>query len=97
MKAKYRIQINELNNGVKEYIPQIGYVKMSFGFTIDVYTSWENIIIDGVRDFNTSPNITPLYKTEEEAMGVIEKYKEYSKVLESKKVNNIKFKELNKK
>ena len=94
MRNRYRIKINELNNGKKEYIPQVGTPKLSLGKYVHINWEWENIIMDDIHKFQTSIYMTYLYKTEEKAIAVIEGYKKYLTEQEGKKVNKTRYKEL---
>lgn len=73
---KYRIEIEERNNGEKRYTPQVGIPSLKIGKFDFLSMKWGNIIED-----NTSFWISSLahvsYNTEQEALDVIEGYKKY--------------------
>jgi hypothetical protein len=71
---KFRIKVEELNNGEKEYTPQVRLNICDWW--------WENIFTDNA----TSLTMRHIYKTKEEALEQIERYKTYLGIEESKKV-----------
>jgi hypothetical protein len=77
---KFRIKVEELNNGEKEYTPQ---VKVNW---YDL--QWENICGFSGKDTYryTSTTGRYIYKTKEEALQKIEIYKTHLGIEESKKV-----------
>lgn len=73
---KYRIEIEERNNGEKRYIPQVGIPSLKIGKFDFFSIKWRNIIKDNTFFFYT-PYIEYSYNTEQEALDVIEGYKKY--------------------
>lgn len=94
MENKYRVKINELNNGEKRYIPQVGFPKIRLGKIIVLSYIWENIIMDDLKTFQTATSITYFYETEDVAIAIVEDYKKYLTEQEGKKVNKTTYKEL---
>ena len=81
---KFRIKVEELHSGEKEYTPQ---VKVNW---YDL--RWENICRSGTATYRyTSTNGKYIYKTKEEALQEIEIYKSYLGIKESKKVKKTKY------
>jgi hypothetical protein len=72
----YRIKIEEKNNGEKGYIPQVGEPRLKLGRFVHLYTDWENIIPQH-QSFDTSKFMSYSYPTEQEALDIIEQYKQY--------------------
>lgn len=73
---KFRIKIIELNNGEKQYVPQI-FVKTGSFFGIPIF-KWENVAGDlKPRNFFTCDSLYDSYSTEEEAISKAERYKKY--------------------
>lgn len=73
---KYRIEIEERNNGEKRYTPQVGIPSLKIGKFDFLSMKWGNIIKDNTSFFYTS-YIQYSYNTEQEALDVIEGYKKY--------------------
>jgi len=73
---KYRIKIEEQNNGKKWYTPQVGTPKLKIGKFDFVSTEWSNIIED-TKSFWISSFAQISYYTEQKALDVIEEYKQY--------------------
>lgn len=77
---EYRIKIEEKNNGVKWYIPQVRKVKLKIGKFNISSTEWHNIIEDKPSlkpSFWISSFAEYAYNTEQGALDVIEGYKQY--------------------
>ena len=72
----YRIKIEEKNNGEKGYIPQVGEPRLKLGRFVHLYTDWENIIPKHDY-FITEEYMSYSYPTEQEALDIIEQYKQY--------------------
>lgn len=72
----YRIKIEEKNNGEKVYIPQVGEPRLKLGRFTHLYTDWENIIPQ-YNHFITTKTMSHSYPTEQEALDIIEQYKQY--------------------
>ena len=88
---KYRVKIIEKNDGTKLYVPQVGNM-----FCFLLY-DWTNIISEnyGIDGFsNPSKNRTYYYDSEDIAISIIERYKQYLIEQDSKKVKSITYKEL---
>lgn len=90
MNRKYRVKIETLNNGDKEYIPQVGLAKFKI-FGKGIYFDWFNILGDYQ---NTSKIMSHHYKTEENAIDVIDCYKKFLHSEEGKKVIKTTFKNI---
>ena len=75
----FRIKVEELNNGEKEYTPQA---------KVNWYNlHWENICYEGPGTYRYTSTVNrQIYKTKEEALEQIEKYKTCLGIEESKKV-----------
>lgn len=71
----YRIKIEEKNNGEKWHIPQVGEPRLKLGRFIHLYTDWENIILN-YQSFMTAKSMFCSYPTEQEALDIIEQYKQ---------------------
>ncbi len=85
---KYRIEIEERNNGEKRYIPQVGIPSLKIGKFDFFSIKWSNII-ETTTSFWTSSLAQVSYCTEQEALDVIEGYKKYlikQKGKETKKI-----------
>lgn len=94
MKTKFRIKIDILKNGKKEYTPQVGIPSFSLGRYINIRYKWSNITREYIGIFNTSTSKAYVYDSEEKAMEVIESYKDYISKEEEGKVNKIIYKVL---
>jgi len=87
----YRIKIEEKNNGEKVYIPQTCKLE-SFGvWTKRQQIVWYNIHKIGVG-FGISKTITVRYGNEEDALKVIEGYKNRYQIDEDNKVKSTTYK-----
>ena len=91
---KYRIRINVLNNGEKEYIPQVGTPSFSLGKYINLKYKWRNITRGYIGNFNTCTSKVYYYDSEEKAMEIIESYKDYLSKKEGDEINKTIYKEL---
>lgn len=72
---KYRIQINELSDGTKEYIPQVCKPEVTGWLFKKLNLRWNNIVRFKNNRFILLEVKYQCYKTEDEAMFVIEEYK----------------------
>jgi hypothetical protein len=91
---RFRIQIIELNNGIKEYVPQVGFVGLSKRCMINIpITSWENINYVNGR-FDISITMSSHFKTEDEALQVIQHYKQFVEGEFANKPKKVEFKEI---
>jgi hypothetical protein len=91
---KFRIQINELNNGGKEYIPQVGIPKLNIGRFCYLGFDWYNILSDNIDNFQITYTAKYIYYNEEEALNIIEKYKRYLDYKKSKENKSTSYKEI---
>jgi hypothetical protein len=71
---QYRIRVETTNDSQKKYIPQVGTPKLSVGRVLHIWLNWENII-DNRHSVSSSKNIWYIYDTKEEALRLIERYK----------------------
>jgi hypothetical protein len=88
----YRIQINELQNGDKKYIPQVAKLDIKnrpFGQTHNI--KWYNVLQDGGR-YTLSTTITESYDKEEDALSIINTYKGIGIYEEGKKLKSTTYK-----
>ncbi len=88
----YRIQIDELQNGEKIHIPQVGKLVIKnrpFGQTHNI--KWYNVIQDGGR-FTLSTTITESYDKEEDALSIINTYRGIGIYEEGKKLKSTTYK-----
>ena len=92
---EYRIKISERIDGGKQYTPQVMCGRIVGGWIKRFNLSWDNIIGNGCRGFYTASTIEEIYNSEKEALDVIEKYKEYLLLEESKKINKVSYKNIN--
>lgn len=89
----YRIKIEEKNNGEKLYIPQICKLKIKkrmFRQTQELV--WYNILKAHGSTFGLSPEISERYGTEEDALKVIEDYRNKEQIEEGDKVKSTTYK-----
>ncbi len=77
---KFRIKIEELNNGSKTYIPQV-----------KKYFTWCNIVNNRIYAYSS---ICIHHKTEEEVVEAIEKYKKKLEQERLKKLKSITYKSI---
>jgi len=88
----YRIQIDELRNGEKMHIPQVGkLVIKNRPFQQRQEIKWYNILQDGGR-FALSTTTTESYDKEEDALSIITNYKGIDIYEEGKKVKSTTYK-----
>jgi hypothetical protein len=91
----YRIQIDELQNGEKMHIPQVGkLVIKNRPFQQRQEIKWYNILQDGGR-FTLSTTITESYDKEEDALSIINTYKGIGIYEEGKKLKSTTYKDIN--
>lgn len=93
--VKYRIKIEERNNGDKWYIPQVGTTKLKIGKFDILSTEWKNIIEDKSPHeppFWVSSLAEDAYNTEQKAFNVIEGYKKYLIDQKAKEVKSTTYK-----
>lgn len=89
--SHYRIKIEEKNNGEKWYIPQVGEERLKLGRFIHLYINWKNIIPNHLSFITASTRIYS-YPAEQEALDVIEKYKQYLQDEKGKEVKSTTYK-----
>ena len=95
---KYRLEIKELNNGDINYIPQVdvnSYITPAFGV---VYPRWHNLT-NGYDEFNQAKILIneskeEVFKTEEDAILLIEAHKKQYEVESAFKVRKVTHKEI---
>jgi hypothetical protein len=88
----YRIQIDELQNGEKMHIPQVGkLVIKNRPFRQRQEIKWYNILQDGGR-FALSATTTESYVKEEDALNILNNYKGIGIYEEGKKLKSTKYK-----
>lgn len=73
---KYRIKIEEKNNGKKWYTPQVGTPRLKIGKFDFLSMEWKNLIED-TTSFWISSFVEYSYDTEQKALNIIEGYKQY--------------------
>lgn len=90
---KYRIKVETTNGGKKRYVPQIGNPRLTFSKrSVYPWLDWYNIITDnyGIDGFSEpSKTLTYYYDSEDLAMRIIDRYKEFLIKQESKKVKSV--------
>ena len=88
----YRIQINELQNGDKRYIPQVAkLVNWNRLFRQNQEIIWYNLLQEGGR-FALSTTTTESFDKEEDALSIISKYKGIDSYDEGKKLKSTTYK-----
>ena len=87
----YRIKIEEKNNGEKGYIPQVGEPRLKLGRFVHLYTDWENIIPQH-NHFITTKSMSYSYPTEQEALDIVEQYKQYLQDGKGKEIKSTTYK-----
>ena len=91
--SHYRIKIEERNNGVKGYTPQVCKLEITQGWiTQKQELVWYNIIHSHGNTFGLSKTTSATYKTEESALKVIEDYKNKDVIEEGNKVKSTTYK-----
>ena len=91
--SHYRIKIEERNNGVKGYIPQVCKLEIKRGWmTQKQELVWYNIIHSHGNTFGLSKTTSAAYKTEESALKVIEDHKNKDVIEEGNKVKSTTYK-----
>jgi hypothetical protein len=90
----YRIKIEELNNGKKLYIPQVSELETYGGWVKKHRLVWYNIHKAYGTTFGTSGETATRYSNEEDALKVIEDYKNKDKVEEGNKIKSVTYKDV---
>jgi hypothetical protein len=93
--STYRIKINELNNGKKEYIPQASKFKVFGKWTLRMGIVWENICKSYTDHYFLSSSMTHIYQKEEDALQIIENYKKQIVNENGEKIKSVKYKQIN--
>jgi hypothetical protein len=88
----YRIKIEEKNNGEKGYTPQTCKLEIFGGFIKRQLIVWYNIIHSHGNTFGLSKTSSAAYKTEEDALKVIEDYKNKDIIEEGNKIKSTTYK-----
>lgn len=88
----YRIKIVEKNNGEKRYIPQVGFPRLKVGRFVFLSMSWENIIKAHDFSYYTATTMQASHDTEEAALDIIEKYKDYTDVINGNRTKSVTYK-----
>ena len=88
---KYRIQVETTNGGEKKYTPQFGKPKLTIGKrSVYPWLDWYNIV-EGLGRVSLDKSTRMTYKTEEEALKIIEWYKKVVRRLEKSEVKSIEY------
>ena len=88
----YRIQINELQNGDKRYIPQVAkLVNWNRLFRQNQEIIWYNLLQEGGR-FALSTTTTESFDKEEDALNIITNYRGIDSYEEGKKLKSTTYK-----
>ena len=88
----YRIQIDELQNGDKKFIPQVAKLDIKnrpFGQTHNI--KWYNVLQDGGK-YMLSTTFTESYDKEEDALRIINTYRGIGIYEEGKKLKSTTYK-----
>ena len=91
--SNYRIKIEEKNNGQKVYIPQVCKLEINkrlFGQTQELV--WYNIHYPYGTTFGLSKTIGEKYNNEEDALKVIEDYRNKYQIEEGDKIKSTTYK-----
>lgn len=92
---EYRIKIEERNDGVKNYTPQVMGGKIVGGWMSKrFYIYWDNIVGYNCSSLSTSSTKREIYDSEEDALEVIKRYKEELLLEETKKINKVSYKKI---
>jgi hypothetical protein len=91
--CKYRIKIEERNNGEKWYIPQVSFKRNWLGKQVWLNIGWLEIN-DKYTYFSTEHSKQMSVREEERASKIIESYKLYLAEKHSKQTKSITYKEI---
>lgn len=94
---RYRVKIEERNNGEKWYTPQVGNVSIIGKMYLNLFTDWENILVDDLNRLQivqTNRLTSYSYRTEQEALNSIEKYKKWLNEEFGTKIKSTTYKEV---
>jgi hypothetical protein len=88
---KYRIKVETTNGGDVRYTPQFGKPKLTIGKrSVYPWLDWYNIVEEyGILNLEKGRRI--LYKTEEEALGIIEWYKNVVRRKQTKEIKSVEY------
>ena len=92
--TQYRIKINTLHNGNKEYIPQVFKFNVFGKWRLRMEIVWENICKRYSGSYFVDESMCEIYSTEESALQVIEDYKRQLEIEKSSKVKSTHYKEI---
>ena len=90
----YRIKIEELNNGEKRYIPQVGKPLLKIG-RFNYRVEWWNLLIHRGFYWRIDQFVKEPYNTEEEALSAIEYYKTQIQIRKAEEVKTTTYKVIN--
>ena len=91
MNLKCRIQVETTNGGEKKYTPQFGKPKLTIGKrSVYPWLDWYNIV-EGLGRVSLDKSTRMTYKTEEEALKIIEWYKKVVRRLEKSEVKSVEY------
>jgi len=91
---RYRVKIEEQNDGKKWYTPQVGNVSIVGKMYLNLFTYWENILAYEGGFCQTARMIHQLYETEQEALDAIEQYKKFFNKEFDTKIKSVTYKEI---
>ena len=91
---RYRVKIEELNDGTKMYTPQVAKLIIKKGWIQRQRIEWYNIISSGYYGYQSSSSLKEYHNTEEKALQEIEGYKrqvekDYDKQVKSTTYKNL--------
>ena len=88
---KYRIKVETTNGGDVRHTPQFGKPKLTIGKrSVYPWLDWYNIVDEyGILNLEKGRRI--LYKTEEEALRIIEWYKNVVRRKEAKEIKSVEY------
>lgn len=88
---KYRIQVETTNGGEKKYTPQFGKPRLTIcKRSVYPWLDWFNIV-EGLGRLSLDKTTRASYKTEEEALKIIEWYKKVVRRNEENEVKSIEY------
>jgi hypothetical protein len=92
--TQYRIKINTLYNGNKEYVPQVSKITFFGKWGPRAEILWSNICRDDSGGYFISETMSNMYSTEDAALKAIESYKQQLENDNSRKVKSTSYKEI---
>ena len=91
MNLKCRIQVETTNGGEKKYTPQFGKPKLTIGKrSAYPWLDWFNIV-EGFGRLSLDKSTKVSYKTEDDALEIIEWYKKVVRIDETKEIKSIEY------